>query len=325
MGFKRFIGFMWVPNPFEPVDPGFGGGIGAPGDPGYGHPDWSPIDPGFGGGRPQPPDPGYGHPGIGAGLPGHDLPGGPGHVWGTLIQWLLRPQIGGGPAKPPGLRPVLPPSIDNGLPPNGGEPPHPWLPGHWEPVDPGFGKPPLWGFIGIDNGLPTPPGRPPEIGGGLPTPPGRPPQVGGGLPTPPGLHPGNKPPGGIWVPTDPGFGKPIRPCPPVTGKPHPPIWAWIPDRPPMPGETPATVTLNPTTGTVLASGGSGSVNVTVTGGDGTWTVDPASVPDWVTITPMSAHGDKNMTYAATKNTTGQPKQALISVSGSTFTLNQGAV
>lgn len=280
--------------------------IEGPVDPGWGT--RPPTDPGFGGGRPQPPDPGFGHPGIGAGLPGHDLPTPPGHVWGALIKWLMRPEIGGGPAKPPGLRPVLPPSIDNGLPPNGGQPPHPWLPGRWEPIDPGFGKPPAWGWIGIDNGLPGPPVH-----------------VGGGPITPP--VPGNRPPGGAWLPTDPGFGQPIRPCPPVGGKPHPPIWAWVPDRPDntLPPEgSGGTTTLNPSTVTVLAGGGSGSVNVTVSDGSD-WTVDPASIPDWVTINPMSGPADKNVTYAATKNVTGKAKQAFVKVNDAVLTINQGAV
>ena len=305
-----------------------------------------PVDPGFGGGRPQPPDPGFGHPGWAPGLPGHDLPTPPpGHIWGALIRWLQRPEIGGGPAKPPGLRPVLPPSIDNGLPPNGGAPPHPWLPGSWQPIDPGFGKPPLWGFIlGPDNGLPMPPGLPPVVGGGLPTPPGLPPVVGGGPSTPPGLHPGGgpitppvhpgggpiKPPGGAWVPTDPGFGMPIRPCPPITGKPHPPIWAWIPDRPDntLPPEGSGggtTTTFYPSnTVTVLAAGGSGSVNVTVEPA-GPWAVDPTSVPAGVTINPMTGDMSVNLTYSVTPNTTGVAKQAKVKVNEATLTINQGAV
>ena len=49
-----------------PVDPGFGGGIGAGGDPGYGIPDWG----GHPGNRP---------PGSWGGRPDNSLPGGPGH------------------------------------------------------------------------------------------------------------------------------------------------------------------------------------------------------------------------------------------------------
>ena len=176
---------------------------------------------------------------------------------------------------------------------------------------------------------------PPHIGGGpiMPSPPvvgggpapGRPPVVGGGpAPTPP-VHPWL--PGGAWVPTDPGFGMPIRPCPPVGGKPHPPIWAWIPDRPSFPKPTPeptATTFYPSSTVTVLASGGSGSINVTVAP-EGPWTVDPASVPDWVTITPMSGDMATNLVYSAAKNTTGVPKQAFIKVNEATLTINQGAV
>jgi hypothetical protein len=338
MSYKHISGWVEVTGPEGPIDPGFGrpGGGWSPADPGYGHPGWGPVDPGFG--RPGGPvDPGYGH---GSGLhPSHGLPISPGHPGN----------------KPPG-RPILPPGPDNGLPPMGGAPPHPWIPGHWEILDPGFGKPPLIGFFPIDpgwgideggpppvvgGGLPTPPGRPPVVGGGLPTPPGRPPVVGGGLPTPPGrppvvgggpstppVHPWLPGHGGNWVPTDPDWG--IPGCP--GGKPHPPIWAWIPHPPDFGGGIPqppaggtAATTLNPSTVTVLASGGSGSVNVT-TDPAGPWSVDPASVPDWVTINPMSSEtSDKNVVYSATKNTTGLPKQAFVKVNDAVLTINQGAV
>ena len=77
------------------TDPGFGGGIGAPGDPGYGHPE---------GGHP-------GHDLPGGGYPSHGLPGG-----GQIDNELP----GGGdistlPMPPPGIWP--PPSVN-----------HPWRP-----------------------------------------------------------------------------------------------------------------------------------------------------------------------------------------------------
>lgn len=316
MSWKHISGWVQVTSPEGPVDPGYG--QRPPTDPGYGIPGggWSPADPGYD--RPS-----YG------GRPDNSLPGAPGHIWGSLIRWLMRPQIDNDPSKPPG-RPVqpLPPSPGHpgNKPPNGGKPPHPWTPGHWEPIDPGFGKPPLWGFITIDNGLP----EPPEITPAPPTGPGPgvpPPVIDGGPVIPP---PTTKPtpPGGEWVPVDPDYGKPVGPCPPVGGKPHPPLWAWIPDRPSFPKPTPGptTTTFYPSdTVTVLASGGSGSVNIT-TDPAGSWTVDPASVPDWVTINPMSSQtSDKNLTYAAAVNSTGAPKQALIKVNDATFTINQGAV
>jgi hypothetical protein len=141
--------------------------VGSPADPDFGIPDFpgfAPVDPGFGNPRP-PVDPGYG---IGAGLrPGNDLP------------------------KPPGV-PILPPSPDNGLPPAG----LPWMPGHWVPIDPGYGNPPIFGFVPVDPGF--------------------------GAPAPPG--PDNALPG-HWVPIDPDYGKPERPC--GGTKPVRPVWAWI--------------------------------------------------------------------------------------------------
>lgn len=286
MSLRHISGWVDVTDPNGPVDPGYGT-----------RPPWSPVDPGWGN-RP-PTDPGYGRPDVGGGRPDNSLPGG-GYVWGSLaklVAWALGPHID---TKPPG-RPVLPPSVDNGLPPNGGAPPHPWLPGSWEPIDPGFGKPPQWGWIlRPDNGLPIPPARPDA---GLP----------GG--------------GGSWVPTDPDWGVG---CPPCGGKPHPPIWAWIPgiDNSLPGGGTgggSVTVTLFPTSVTALAAGGSGSVNPTITPAGGTWQIDAASVPAWVSISPMGPQtADVSILWTVTTNTTGLPRQAMIKVSGATLTINQGA-
>jgi hypothetical protein len=169
--------YVWIAGPGEPVDPGWG--VSPPVDPGYGRPGWSPADPGYD---------------IGLGLrPDNSLPWGPGH-----------PSTG--PIKPPGAA-ILPPSPDNGLPPTG----HPWLPGHWRPVDPGYGLPPVWGWQPVDPGFGT--------GGG----------GGGTLPAGPG-H---------WVPIDPDYGIPEhhrRCCP---DKPHKPIWVWIAEIGPDFGTLPA--------------------------------------------------------------------------------------
>jgi hypothetical protein len=290
MSWKHISGWVEVTEPSRPsgpVDPGWG--VRPPTDPGYDRPAW--------GGRPD-----------------QGLPPEGGHIWGALIRWLQRPTIGGGPAKPPGLRPIAPlppsPGHPGNRPPNGGLPPHPWLPGHWEPIDPGYGKPPLWGWIpSIDNGLPETPGTKP-IEPDVPT----------TKPTPPGQ-------GGAWVPTDPDFGQPIHPCPPTGGIPHPPIWAWVPDRPeigqPLPpegGAGQATITLYPTSGSAPAGGGSGSINVTITT-PGTWQVAP--LPEWVTATPTGPQtADTNVIYTAKQNTTGASRTAQIKVNNAVFTLSQ---
>jgi hypothetical protein len=297
MSWKHISGWVQVTQPEGPegpVDPGYG--AGGPVDPGYGRPGWSPVDPGYG--RPgwSPVDPGYGRPDLGPGHPDNSLPGSGGYIWGALIRWAMRPQVGGGPSKPPG-RPVLPPHPSNGLPPNGGNPPHPWLPGFWEPVDPGFGKPPLWGWVpGVDNGLPVPPTYP-STG-----------------PLPPGQ----------WVPTDPDYGVPDR-CP-GGGKPHPPIWAWIPTPPdlskPVEPTEGASVTLYPTSGNAPAAGGGGSINVTLVT-PGTWQVTGA--PDWLTVTPTGPQTeDVQIIYTAAANTTGAARTATLMVNDATFTLNQAA-
>jgi hypothetical protein len=179
MPLRHISGWVNITGPDGPIDPG------------YGRPDW---------GAPSPPDPDYGRPDIGGGRPNNDLPsGGGGHIWATLIRWLMRPTVGGGPIKPPGLWPIVPGPIDPGWgqgpvgPPDG--------PGDWIPIDPGFGKPPLWGFLPVDPGWGV--GKPPVVDNTLP---------------------------GHWVPVDPDFGKPVGPgCggqrpPHVWGK---PLWAYI--------------------------------------------------------------------------------------------------
>jgi hypothetical protein len=184
MAIKHISGWVEVTGPEGPVDPGYGrpGGGWSPVDPGYGRPGWV--------GHPDNSLPG------GGGHPDNSLPGGGAYVWGTLIRWLMRPQVGGGPAKPPGLWPILPVDPAWGVDPPSGPPGN----GEWIPIDPGFGKPPIWGILPIDPGFGV-----------------------GGVP-----HPDNDLPG-HWVPVDPGFGKPVGPCggerpPHVTGK---PLWAYI--------------------------------------------------------------------------------------------------
>lgn len=198
MGLKRIYApvYVWVSE--GPTDPGWG--VSPPTDPGFGRPGWSPVDPG------------YGRPDWAPALPGHDLPGSGGHPW--LPGHIGGPHPGHGlpispghPGnKPPG-RPILPPHVDNGLPP--ASPPHIWGGGRWEILDPGFGKPPIFGLIPIDPGYGIP--ETPTGGGG----------------------------GGTWVPTDPDYGIPEKPCG-GGGKPHPPIWAWVPDFKPEPPPTEAT-------------------------------------------------------------------------------------
>jgi hypothetical protein len=173
MALRHISGWVDVSGPDGPIDPGYG------------------QRPPYGGGRPDNELPG------GGGRPDNELPGG-GYVWGTyakLIKWLAGPHID---IKPPGA-PILP--IDPGwsIPIL---PPHPWLPGSWIPVDPGYGKPPLWGFLPVDPGF----------------------GVGGGGPRPDNDLPGH------WVPIDPDYGIPERErrC---GGGEHPwgkpPLWVWI--------------------------------------------------------------------------------------------------
>ena len=88
------------------------------------------------------------------------------------------------------------------------------------------------------------------------------------------------------------------------------------------------VTISPTSETVLASGGSGSINVTITspGTSGTWTVEPEASATWLTFSPTTPQSaDGTVTWTAAANSTGQPRAGHCYINGKTFTCNQGAV
>jgi hypothetical protein len=89
-----------------------------------------------------------------------------------------------------------------------------------------------------------------------------------------------------------------------------------------PGEELATITLYPTIKSVPRAGGSGSVNLTITS-PGTWAVDPASIPGWVTVTPVGPQTtDVQIVYSVAANTTGAAREAVIRVNAATLTLDQ---
>jgi len=90
----------------------------------------------------------------------------------------------------------------------------------------------------------------------------------------------------------------------------------VPDVPP--------VTISPASGTVPASGGTGTIAVTVTGEgtSGTWTVDKDASATWLTFTPttpQTASGTVNYTAAAN---TDAARTAHFYINGKTFTLEQ---
>jgi hypothetical protein len=87
------------------------------------------------------------------------------------------------------------------------------------------------------------------------------------------------------------------------------------------------VSLNPTSGTFTAAGGTDRFTVTFTGEglSGTWIATKDSSATWLTFspqTPQSADGD--VTYTAAPNTSGAAQVGRIYVNGKTFTVNQDA-
>jgi hypothetical protein len=82
-----------------------------------------------------------------------------------------------------------------------------------------------------------------------------------------------------------------------------------------------TYSLNPTSGTEPAVGGTGSFTVTATTGC-TWTATPSA--SWVTITSgASGSGNGTVSYAAAANS-GSARSATITVGDQTYTVNQPA-
>lgn len=163
---SAFAIITFVDQSGNPIDPGFGGGIGArPGDPGYGHPE---------GGHPDHDLP------WAPGRPSHGLPGSPGHPSTGPIYGGGHPSTG--PVRPPHTWPPQAPQF----------PPDPTDP-EWG-VDVG-GSPshPIYIPIGPDQGLPGDPAHPsqglPPVAGG-PKPPTNPPPGTVWPPLPPGAKPG---------------------------------------------------------------------------------------------------------------------------------------
>lgn len=88
------------------------------------------------------------------------------------------------------------------------------------------------------------------------------------------------------------------------------------------------VTITPTSQTVLASGGSGSISVAITspGVSGTWTVEPEASATWLTFSPLTPQSaDGTVTFTAAPNLTGAARVGHCYINGKTFTCNQGAV
>jgi len=83
-----------------------------------------------------------------------------------------------------------------------------------------------------------------------------------------------------------------------------------------------TYTLTPTSQTVLATGGTGSVGVTSIAGCA-WTA--ASSNTWLTISAgASGNGDGLVTFSAAANTSTQQRTGTLTIAGQTFTVNQNA-
>jgi hypothetical protein len=98
---------------------------------------------------------------------------------------------------------------------------------------------------------------------------------------------------------------------------HPP-GSGTPDVPP--------VSISPTSNTVPASGGTGSIAVAITGEgqSGTWTVDKDADATWLSYTPTTPQSeDGGVEYTADANT-GAARTAHFYINGKTFTLNQSA-
>jgi hypothetical protein len=96
----------------------------------------------------------------------------------------------------------------------------------------------------------------------------------------------------------------------------------LPSEPP-PAE-PAVVSLSPDVAPALATGGTGTITVTIID-PGTWVVEGDPAAPWLTynpITPQSSGGTVNWTAGV--NGTGEVRQGVLHINGEPFTVNQAA-
>lgn len=84
--------------------------------------------------------------------------------------------------------------------------------------------------------------------------------------------------------------------------------------------------LSPTTATVVAAGGSGSVALTAAVNDCTWSATPAAGVDWITVTsPNPVVGNGTVTYDVVANPLSTERVGLLQVAGLGFTVRQPGV
>ena len=85
----------------------------------------------------------------------------------------------------------------------------------------------------------------------------------------------------------------------------------------------ASYTLNPTSSSVAAGGGTGSIALTVTPSTASWTA--ASNVSWISITSAkSGAGSATVTYSVSSNTTTAARTGTLAIAGLTFTVSQAA-
>jgi hypothetical protein len=88
-------------------------------------------------------------------------------------------------------------------------------------------------------------------------------------------------------------------------------------------DAPCTFSIAPSSQTIGAAGGSGSISV-VAGSSCTWTAVSANT-DWLTVTGGSpGTGNGQVSFTAAPNGTGADRTGSIAIAGLTFTLTQTA-
>jgi hypothetical protein len=99
-----------------------------------------------------------------------------------------------------------------------------------------------------------------------------------------------------------------------------------PELPPPEGALPDVppVTIDPTSNTLPAAGGTGIITVTVTGegASGTWTVDKDSTADWLSYAPTEPQTASGVVVYTAAPNPGAVRAAHFYINGKTFTVNQ---
>jgi hypothetical protein len=88
----------------------------------------------------------------------------------------------------------------------------------------------------------------------------------------------------------------------------------------IPGSSPCTYTISPTSKSFTKTGGTGTVTTTASGATCQWTAQ--SNVSWVTIASTAYTGSRTVQYTVARNATGKARSGTLTIAGKTFAVSQ---